>query len=330
MAFTPMLSPGKPHADDFRNHTLKVGSCLCLSVFGCSAALLAALSKNPSGGYDYNTSFVPFLAEVMKLMMSLWLLSWEMVSAVSEKAIVFDAKSSGKYLLLSIMYAVQNNLLFVTIREVDPASFQVLVNLKIPVTAALLYTIIKKEFSTQQVCALGLLSFASMLSKVHIDLQGGVMGFNLSMYGVLLLGCMIALSSTAGVFNEVMLKTGKHGSMHWQNTQLYFFGCVFTFVNMAWHTEQSLLGSIFAGFNMFTWLSILNMAFLGLITSAVLKYADNILRAFATAASMFLSTFISWYFLGVAVPVAFFFGSTLAAFAILMYIGFFQLPCIGS
>lgn len=74
------------------------------------------------------------------------------------------------------------------------------------------------------------------------------------------------------------------------------------------------------GYNTLTWLVILLQAFGGLIVAIVMKYADNILKGFATSISIVLSTICSYYLLDDFAPsLSFFFGASIVISATLLY-----------
>jgi UDP-sugar transporter A1/2/3 len=299
---------------------IKLGLCTALAFVGCSAAILAALSKNAAGQYDYNTSTVPFIAESLKLILSLWFLAVD-VSPESEDAIVLTWASVGRYFVLGLLYTCQNNLLFYTLKHVDAATFQLVGNLKIPLSAFLLHIFLGKKFSTQQNIALVLLVIGAGLSQLNGQSLESGQFLTTSAVGAIFMAIMVGISSGAGVFNEVLLKQGSLGSMHWQNIQLYVFGCVFSYLKMELdlNNRPTSMSAMFAGYNIYTWLSIVNMAFLGIVTSAVLKYADNVLRAFASASSVLLATLMSWQLLGTDISYIFLAGAVVMSLSIMIY-----------
>ena len=303
---------------------LQLVVCTLLAFAACSAAILAALSKNEKGGYNYNTSTIPFMAESLKLMISLWFLLMEFINGGSDKIATFQLVSLGSYLLLGLLYACQNNLLFLTLKHVDAAFFQVVINLKIPLTALLAYLFLKKIFSIQQIFALFLLVIGASISQIS-DKESMGNTLRVSSSGTFFLSCMIVISSSTAILNEFLLKKESLGSLHWQNTQLYIFSCFFCSVKLFSDSKAIFSDIFFAGFNAFTWLSVINMAFLGIMTSAVLKYADNLLRAFSSAASVLLATFLAWQFLNVNISAGFLLGAILICLAILLYTEVFDI-----
>lgn len=291
--------------------------CTVLAFVGCSAAIFAALSKNADGRYDYNTSTVPFIAESLKFTISFLFLISDSDTPLDE-AVVLDWASLGRYFVLGLLYTCQNNLLFITLQHVDAATFQLISNLKIPLTALLLHIFIGKTFSVQQQFALLLLVVGAGLSQLNGHADHVI---SISALGAVLMSIMVGISSGAGVFNEVLLKSSSMGSLHWQNIQLYAFGCIFSYIKLQMDLNFqpiSLIG-IFLGYNVYAWLSIINMAFLGIITAAVLKYADNVLRAFASASSVLLATLMSWQLLGTNISYLFVVSAIVTSLSILLY-----------
>ena len=242
---------------------------LALSVLGCSAALLAAFSKNVQGAYDYSTSVIPMISEFLKLIISLFL---QCMGPASPGGMWHGASPTlcAQYTALGLLYAVQNYTVFLAIGQMDPATFQVLGNLKIPVTAALLHMITGRLFDTREIISLGALVVGAVLSQVTdtYDLE-------VSFRGLTYILLISTLSGTGGVANQVLLKEGR-GSMHMQNTLMYSSGLIFSILNVArvLHTDEYGKSPLnpFEGFNACAWLSIVNLAVLGLATSAILRY----------------------------------------------------------
>ena len=67
------------------------------------------------------------------------------------------------------------------------------------------------------------------------------------------------------------------------------------------------------------WVIILLQAFSGLLVAVVVKYADNILKGFATSAAIVISCVVSMYLFDFQLSVQFVVGSTLVIVATFMY-----------
>ena len=73
------------------------------------------------------------------------------------------------------------------------------------------------------------------------------------------------------------------------------------------------------GFEPIVWATVGLQALGGLCTAAVIAYADNLLKGFATGGSMLLSTFISWLWLGFEITPGFALGASLVLGSMWVY-----------
>ncbi|CAB4030932.1 UDP-N-acetylglucosamine transporter-like [Paramuricea clavata] len=83
-----------------------------------------------------------------------------------------------------------------------------------------------------------------------------------------------------------------------RNVQLAIFGIILglsaVFINDGSAVRTK---GFFQGYNKYTWTVVFLQAFNGLVIATVVKYADNILKGFATSISIIVSSVISYYFL---------------------------------
>lgn len=75
----------------------------------------------------------------------------------------------------------------------------------------------------------------------------------------------------------------------------------------------------FHGYDWAVWLAILLQSGGGLIVAVVVKYADNILKGFATSAAIVLSCIVSIYFFNFQLSLQFVTGATLVIISVYMY-----------
>ena len=101
--------------------------CGALAILGCSGSFLTTLSQNAAGKYDYNTTAVPFLAEMAKCCVSLFMARR---AAGPTGSLPPLGRATATFAFLAFLYAIQNNLSFVALRLVDVGSFHVLMNLR--------------------------------------------------------------------------------------------------------------------------------------------------------------------------------------------------------
>lgn len=126
-------------------------------------------------------------------------------------------------------------------------------------------------------------------------------------------------SGFAGVYFEKILK-GSSASVWVRNVQLGIFGTALGLLGMWWNDGAAILehGFLFGYTNM-VWCVIFNQAFGGLLVAVVVKYADNILKGFATSFSIIVSTVASIYLFGFHVDLMFTAGAGLVIGAVYMY-----------
>ncbi|XP_029607071.1 UDP-N-acetylglucosamine transporter-like isoform X2 [Salmo trutta] len=99
------------------------------------------------------------------------------------------------------------------------------------------------------------------------------------------------------------------------------FGLVFGLMGMfVYNGERVRESGMFKGYNTITWTVVALQALGGLVIAAVIKYADNILKGFATSLSIILSTLISYFWLQDFDPTSvFFLGAVLVIVATFLY-----------
>merc|ERR1712187_762454 len=127
------------------------------------------------------------------------------------------------------------------------------------------------------------------------------------------------MSGFAGVYIEKILK--RSSSIWLRNAQLGIFGSCQALVG-AYVTDGSriLEGGFLQGFSWRVVILVCTLAWSGLLVAVVLKYADNILRQFATALSLIITSALSACVLRDFQPDGLFFlGALLAVSAAFMY-----------
>lgn len=88
-------------------------------------------------------------------------------------------------------------------------------------------------------------------------------------------------------------------------------------------TLSNLFFSIFVGFffgyTTAVWINIVIQAAGGLLVALVIKYADNILKGFATSIAIIVSCVASAYLFGTIINLVFAFGTFLVVFSVVLY-----------
>lgn len=160
---------------------------------------------------------------------------------------------------------------------------------------------LKRRLSVQQWISLILLMFGVALVQLPSDYQlsySGASEMSLNHLVGLAAVLLASLSSGfAGVFYERLLK---HSTQElWvRNTQLAIFGILLgAAAVLIVDLDEIMENGFFQGYNLITWTVVFLQTFGGLAVSYATKYADAILKGFATSISIVLSTAASWWIL---------------------------------
>ncbi|XP_067679263.1 UDP-N-acetylglucosamine transporter-like isoform X2 [Haliotis asinina] len=254
-------------------------------------------------GPRYLTSTAVILSEVIKLLTCIVML----VSTGDTSLYTSSAREQVlETLRLAVpagLYTLQNNLQFVAVSNLDAATFQVTYQLKILTTAMFSVLFLRRQLANQKWASLVLLTAGVALVQLPVthscNGDGCVnttdtMGSASWMTGLSAVIVMCLSSGFAGVYFEKVLKSSKQ-SLWIRNVQLAVSGIIFGVLCASYSdTEAILQDGFFQGYNVLTWLIVIQQAALGLVVSVVIKYADNILKGFASALSIVLSCLVSY------------------------------------
>ncbi|KAG2233873.1 hypothetical protein INT48_005214 [Thamnidium elegans] len=293
--------------------TRKQLSLIVLVVQNSTLVLMMRYSRivQKPGQTMYIASTAVFLAEVLKIIACLVVMrhqqgSWDRFSTMVRREILGKPSETLKMLIPSGLYALQNNLLYVALSNLEAATFQVTYQMKIMSTAIFSVALLGRSLTRDKWLALLLLmigvtlvqsqsmSSSSTTSKVEDILLAPQNPF----IGLMAVITSCISSGFAGCYFEKILKTSDT-SMWVRNIQLGISGALFSLVGMLAYDIQPIMeGGLLQGYNWLTWVVVANQALGGLLVAIVVKYADNILKGFATSLSIIVSGVISIYLFG--------------------------------
>ncbi|XP_068135496.1 CMP-sialic acid transporter [Hyperolius riggenbachi] len=219
----------------------------------------------------------------------------------------------------SLVYALQNNMAFVALSNLDAAVYQVTYQLKIPCTALCMVLMLNRTLSRLQWFSVFILCGGVTLvqyspvetTKVQIE-QNHLLGFSAVAVAVL-------CSGFAGVYFEKVLKSSDT-SLWVRNIQMYISGIVVTLIGVFVSEREGVIEKgFFYGYNHFVWFVIFLASVGGLYTSVVVKYTDNIMKGFSAAAAIVISTIASVLLFGLQITLTFAIGALLVCVSIYTY-----------
>ncbi|XP_022105546.1 UDP-N-acetylglucosamine transporter-like isoform X2 [Acanthaster planci] len=311
---------------------LKYFSLGVLIVQTTSLVLTLRYSRMVQGeGPRYLSTTAIVMAELFKMLMCLLLVlggegMWNLsnLATIIREQIIQKPADTLKLAVPSGLYTIQNNLLFLALSNLDAATYQVTYQLKILTTAMFSVVMLSKKLNSYKWTSLVLLMAGVALVQMPAESQAqekseSVPSKNQFIGLVAVLSACFS-SGFAGVYFEKILK-GTKQSIWLRNIQLAFFGVLFGLGGVIMNDGEKVRSAgFFQGYNNLTWIVVLFQACGGLIIAAVIKYADNILKGFATSLSIILSTVVSYYLLNDFVPSRLFFiGATLVIGATFLY-----------
>lgn len=281
--------------------------------------------------------------EIIKLMISsaaVFIL--EGSCSLNHTKIIFkqNSGSCNQMFLPAVIYTFQNNLLFLALSNLDAATFQVTYQLKILTTAIFSVLLLNKILTKQQwvsqmvlIAGVVLIQLAKMHKSAAQEVNNKENLGNYVIGLVSVITCSI-LSAFAGVYFELLVKRNNQNSntekkdsfantsnsLWMKNVQLASWSVILGFFAIIYNDGSIVFQKgFFYGFNPFLWFLIMVNSLGGLLVSLVVKYADNIMKGFATSISIIVSTVVSIYCLGVTVPLNFFVGAAVVMYAVFLY-----------
>lgn len=236
---------------------------------------------------------------------------------------IFSVKSGfPKLLVPAILYTLQNNLQFVAASNLDAATFQVTYQCKILTTALFAVLMLGQSLSPKKWLALFVLTAGVACVQIPSSSTATTTPLHEGNYslGILAVAVACICSGFAGVYFERVLKGGQSTTIWVRNIQLSV-GClaIALFGAFVWDGQAIRTNGFFQGYNPVVVFTICVQAAGGLIVAMVIKYADNILKGFATSLSIILSTIASIFLFNFVPTMYFLLGSILVFLATYLY-----------
>jgi UDP-sugar transporter A1/2/3 len=309
---------------------LKSASLVTLVVQNTALVMLLRYSRTMEGPRYLSSTAVASM-EVLKLLTCLIVVLVDCGFRIKEWAHVVREEIIDRPFELvrlavpSLLYTVQNNLLYLALSNLDAVVYQMCYQMKILTTAIFSVMMLDKSLSTTKWVSLILLTLgvavvqtsnmASGDSPADDDDDGkdsAVVGFV-----AVLLACVT--SGFSGVYFERILKAS-NTTLWIRNIQMAFTSILLSLVNV-YTTDRELVTrqGFFYGYNNVVWGVVMLQAFGGLTVAVVVKYADNILKGFAASYSIITSLALEMVFMDFWPSGGFIIGGILVNLATYLY-----------
>lgn len=302
---------------------LKYIALITLVVQSSALVLVMKYAKSLPGPSFISSTAVIF-AEIVKFGISTFLHFKTMPSKnlQSNLAVFYDELLGPESMWLAILvpsflYFIQNNLQYLAVTLLDAATFQVTYQLKILTTA--MFSVVMLKTSLSNIKWISLVILTSGVALVQFPSGGKETKKGIQLGGLVAVLSACFLSGLAGVWFEKVLK-GSKATVWLRNCQLSLFSVILGLIYCYTVDYQNIdEQGFFVGYTVWTWLCIFIQAVGGLLVAVVVKYADNILKGFATSIAIILSSVLSIYIFDFQITLAFGLGSIFVIISTYLY-----------
>mmetsp|Transcript_3180 Transcript_3180/g.7042 ORF Transcript_3180/g.7042 Transcript_3180/m.7042 type:complete len:402 (+) Transcript_3180:2-1207(+) len=264
-----------------------------------------------------------------------------------------------RILIPSLLYLVQNSVLYIAISNLTAPMFQVTYQCKLLTTAIVSVVMLQRQYSMKQWTCLSLLGLG--VAIVVLGARDKGKGDNESneedsanaqnlFTGLTAVTVACLCSAFAGVYFEKVLKrpTNDGGqarapvSMWMRNVQMAFFSICIALINMyreygdrgfTGETDESnelMIKPFMHGFTAWAWVIVALQAGGGMLVAAVIKYADNVLKGMATGVSVATGTFASTFLFGTTLSMQFGIGAAMILVSVYFFSNDVPVACGGG
>ncbi|CAJ0589992.1 unnamed protein product [Cylicocyclus nassatus] len=323
--------------------TFKYAGLILLTLQQASMPLMARYTRYKHESEVFLTTVNVFMMEVIKLCTCTAVIicsSRSLVKSFAEvkEAIFSNPVETVKVCVPAVIYTLQNNLYYIALTHLEATTFCVAYQMKIFTTAVFMYFFLGKKLSTKQWIALMILVvgvvdvqlvYAPSSSKEAVE-QNPFLGFTSVVVMCFTSGfagkfmpkssvSFKIIDSIQSVYLEKVLKESK-ASVWIQNVRLSLIGLPVSIASMWFYDWQNIQNDgFFRGWDVLVICLTITNSVGGLLISIVIKYADNILKAYAQSIAIIGAAIGSWLLFDFVPGFFFTLGATLVILSILLY-----------
>lgn len=266
-----------------------------------------------------------------------------------------------RILIPSLLYLIQNSVLYIAISNLTAPMFQVTYQCKLLTTAIVSVVMLQRRYTMKQWLCLTALGMGVAIvvlgardeghkSEAADDADEEDVNAQNLFAGLTAVTVACMCSAFAGVYFEKVLKrpTNDGGqarapvSMWMRNIQMAFFSICIALMNMyrqypdrgfTGETDEDgngVLKPFMHGFTAWAWVIVALQAAGGLLVAAVIKYADNVLKGMATGVSVATGTFASTFLFGTELTVQFGMGAAIILVSVYFFSNELPAACVGK
>lgn len=276
-------------------------SVLCTLAVQNACQMLSMRYSRLPGQPRYLTSTAVVVAEVVKMTASFAVLLhqygpgafgqvWRSVFVAWQDTLLVGVPA--------LLYLVQNNLLYIAASNLDAATCQVAYQLKLLTTAFFSVTLLHRQMPPRRWVSLGVLFLGVLLVQAPpgSTARGSTGVGQSAMMGLAAVSGACVLSGLSGVWLERIVQRNADVPIWLRNIQLGILSLVIGLGSVVALDGRAVLeGGFFQGYTWLTAFVVLQVSLGGLLVGLVIKYADNVVKGFATSLSIVISSCASWF-----------------------------------
>ncbi len=324
--------PDRSQKNNDKGSSLRIVLLSLMVAQNTAAVLLGSYSRaNKTKDQLYVVNHLVLASEIGKFFLSTILEMSQPTDFISTlKTHVFDNPLDClKISIPSLLYVLQNTLLYVALSNLSAPMFQVTYQSKLLTTALLSKFMLNRIYSTKQwICLVTLgLGVAIVVLGGEEKSSGSAGDSPPKNYAVGLVSVTISCfsSAMAGVFFEMVLKKKSKSdgapaaSMWMRNIQMSFFSIVLALIQQTNLSSEDAQKPLFHGFTASVWLVVIVQSCGGLLVAAIIKYADNVLKGMATGVSILASSIGSTIIFGTSLHFQFGLGALMILSSVYLF-----------
>ena len=296
-----------------------------LAIQNCSKLLLTRFVMSRSSP-NFLLSAAVIGSELVKLTLStLYILLVDRQSLSSiVRFLQKDWWNSTLLIVPATVYNIQQTLEYIALANIDASAFSVLVQSKLVMTALFAVVLLGKKLRKAQVISLIILTVGVVLCNMKFSDDDFFEDGN-RILGIVATLCIALASGFSSVYTEKVMKKKRAPnvddySLAYMQVQLAGVSLVTMGAFAILKDYEAILeDGLWQNFDIAAFTAVFNSGIGGLMVAAVLKYADSVLKGYATAVSVILSGVLSMFFFGTTLSTLYGLGIVNVISAVVLY-----------
>lgn len=293
-------------------------SAVILSVFLSLESVIIRLLNLKK--YNVPSEQMVILVDIFKCLVSLCLYYYPKIKYQGYDLIRNQDENQGwnwknlyYYIFPAAVYTISNNITYFALSEMTPAMYNLLMNIKIPLTGLMTFVFLKYEMSQRFVISFLVLFASTTLASLNFTDN---ISLDVSAIGLLYMLIYTMCSSGGAVLMEYITK------IKFKSQDIYIQNIKFSLMSVLCNAIVILVKfkAPFTNLVPLHWIVVVISGIYGLITAIVIKYGGSILKTYSVSCSVFLSALLSYLVWDTTFSWNFFIGSICCVYAVHLYV----------